>query len=107
VGVSDPLIQTSLLGEAIEHAPVVVLVADEQGDLVAVNQSACALLGYERGELLTLRVGHVARNAAPVPDGTGIKRTTLTRKDGTNVEFAYETRETTVAGMPVFVYVGR
>jgi PAS domain S-box-containing protein len=108
MGVSDPLIQTSLLGEAIEHAPVAVFVVDEQGEFVAVNQSACALLGYERGELLTLRVADVARDEQPSEDGVpGIRKTTLTRNDGGTLDFTYAAGETTVAGMSVFVYVGR
>src|SRR5256885_2793365 len=57
--VSEPLIQTSLLGEAIEHAPVAVFVADEDGQYVAVNQAACLLLGYDRSELLGMNVSDV------------------------------------------------
>ena len=52
MGVSEPLIQTSLLGEAIENGPVAVFVADEHGRYVAVNRAACQLLGYTREELL-------------------------------------------------------
>jgi PAS domain S-box-containing protein len=113
MGVSEPLIQTSLLGEAIEHAPVAVFVADEQGHYIAVNQAACALLGYERPELLGLQVTNVARyDDAPVEwsemrrEGARVGTSTLTRKDGSTVEFAYSAAATTVAGMPVFVSVG-
>jgi len=52
MGVSEPLIQASLLGEAIEHGPVAVFVADEHGNYVAVNQAACTMLGYTRIELV-------------------------------------------------------
>jgi PAS domain S-box-containing protein len=107
MGVSEPLIQTSLLGEAIEHAPVAVFVADEHGAFVAVNQSACTMLGYERGELLAMSVGEIS-HGEPAEDGDpGVKHATLTRSDGTTVAFSYSTGETTVAGMSVFVHVGR
>jgi len=107
MGVSEPLIQTSLLGEAIEHAPVAVFVADENGAFVAVNQWACTMLGYERSELLAMSVGEISPGEAIAVDKEGVKHVRLTRSDGTKVEFSYATGETTVAGMTVFVHVGR
>jgi PAS domain S-box-containing protein len=111
MGVSEPLIQTSLLGEAIEHAPVAVFVADEQGRFVAVNQAACVLLGYNRGELLQLSVTHIAPDDGAEEEQTserrmGVRSSTLTRKDGSTVQFTYATGATSVAGMPVSVCVG-
>ena len=113
MGVSEPLIQTSLLGEAIEHAPVAVFVTDELGNYVAVNQAACVLLGYERDELLKLRVIDVARYAAALGEwsemrttGTQVGTSSLTCNDGSVVDFTYAAGATTVAGMPVFVSVG-
>jgi PAS domain S-box-containing protein len=113
MGVSEPLIQTSLLGEAIEHGPTAVFVADEHGKYVAVNQAACSLLGYTREELLGLRVGDVARYTEADEEwaemqqaGTRIGTSRLTRKDGTTVDFSYIAGATIVAGMPVFVSVG-
>jgi PAS domain S-box-containing protein len=113
MGVSEPLIQTSLLGEAVEHGPVVVLVADEHGRYVAVNQAACQLLGYTRAELLTMRLTDVARyDEAPAEwaemelQGSHTGVSTVTRKDGSTVEFAYVAGATVVAGMPVFVSFG-
>jgi hypothetical protein len=38
--------------------------------------------------------------------GTRLGTSTLTRKDGTTVEFSYVAGATIVAGMPVFVSVG-
>jgi PAS domain S-box-containing protein len=112
-GVSEPLIQASLLGEAIENAPPAVFVADEHGKYVAVNQAACALLGYTREELLGLRVADVARDREAGDEwtelrqpGTRVGTSRLTRKDGTTVEFSYVAGETSVAGMPFFVSVG-
>jgi len=111
MGVSEPLIQTSLLGEAIEHAPVAVFVADEQGRFVAVNQAACVLLGYDRGELLQLSVADIAPDGSaedeqPSERRMGVRTSTLTRKDGSTVQFTYATGATSVAGMPVSVCVG-
>ena len=112
-GVSEPLIQASLLGEAIEHAPVAVFVADEDGRYVAVNQAACVLLGYSREELLALRVSEVARYEEAGEEWSEMLRTgartgtsQLTRKDGSLVEFSYAAGVTKVAGMPLFISVG-
>jgi PAS domain S-box-containing protein len=113
MGVSEPLIQASLLGEAIEHGPVAVFVADEHGKYVAVNQAACLMLGYTREELLELRVADVARYSEAGEEWTEMQKTgahagtsRLTCKDGTAVEFSYTAGATVVAGMPVFVSVG-
>jgi PAS domain S-box-containing protein len=113
MGVSEPLIQTSLLGEAIENGPAAVFVADEHGKYVAVNQAACAMLGYTRDELLGLRVADVAQYAEAGQEWSEMRRegtragtSRLTRKDGTIVEFNYSAGATIVAGMPVFVSVG-
>jgi PAS domain S-box-containing protein len=113
MGVSEPLIQTSLLGEAIENGPAAVFVADENGKYVAVNQAACSLLGYTREELLGLHVSDVARYTEASEEwsemrqaGTRLGTSTLTRKDRTTVEFSYVAGATIVAGMPVFISVG-
>jgi PAS domain S-box-containing protein len=113
MGVSEPLIQASLLGDAIENGPAAVFVADEHGQYVAVNLAACVLLGYAREELLGLRVADVAQYSEAGQEwsemrkmGTRVGRSRLTRKDGTTVEFDYVAGATTVAGMPVFVSVG-
>jgi PAS domain S-box-containing protein len=111
MGVSEPLIQASLLGEAVEHGPTAVFVADENGHYVAVNQAACALVGYTREELLSMRVTEIADDRAGKWDemletghASGIAR--LTHKDGSEVEFEYVAGSTVVAGMPVYVSVG-
>jgi PAS domain S-box-containing protein len=113
MGVSEPLIQASLLGEAVEHGPASVFVADEHGRYVAVNQAACKLVGYDREELLKLTVTDIvpAEEAAEpwaqmVALGTRRGTATLRRRDGSTVQFAYIAGATTVAGMPVYVSVG-
>jgi PAS domain S-box-containing protein len=113
MGVSEPLIQASLLGEAIENGPAVVLVADEHGRYVAVNRAACRLLGYSREELLTMRATDIARyDDAPAEwaemelNGTRSGIATVTCKDGSTFRFAYVAGATVVAGMPVFISLG-
>lgn len=110
---AEPLIQASLLGEAVDPGPVAIFVADEQMRYVAVNAYAAELLGYTRAELLELRVTDVARTPeAPAQfdemidarERSGI--TLLTRKDGSVFQLGYRARETTVAGMPLYVSVG-
>jgi len=113
MGVSEPLIQASLLGEAAEHAPFAVLVADEEGRYVAVNLAACLMLGYGRDELLGLTMADVARYDGAAEEfeelasaGTRLGVAELTCKDGSTVRFSYVAGATVVAGMSVFVAVG-
>ena len=113
VSASDPLIQASLLGEAIDAADVLVFVADETTRYMAVNRAACDELGYTREELLALHVTDIADypEAAGefdemVHDGSRRGTSVIRRKDGTTVEFRYRASTTTVAGMTVFVAVG-
>jgi len=54
---AEVLIQTALLGEAVEAGPALIFVADEQMRYIAVNQFACSALGYTREELLGLYIG--------------------------------------------------
>jgi PAS domain S-box-containing protein len=113
VNVSQPLVQASLVGEAIDHGPALVLVADEEMSYLAVNQYACDVLGYTREELLGLKVTDVA----PGPDtprafasfvgargAAGSIR--LRRKNGSELTFEYRAAQTTIAGMLLFVSVG-
>ena len=110
---AEPLIQASLLGEAVDPGPVAIFVADEQMRYVAVNAFAAQILGYTRAELLDMRVTDVVRTAEATEhfdevvahrhkDGIAL----LTRKDGTVFQLGYRARETTVAGMPLYVSVG-
>jgi PAS domain S-box-containing protein len=110
-GVAEPLIQASLLGEAIDHGPVAVFVADDELRYIAVNEFACSLLGYSREELLGLRLTDVARDgdaqdADFVAHGTRNGEWRLVAKDGTEITIAYRASETTVAGMRFYVAIG-
>jgi PAS domain S-box-containing protein len=110
---AEALIQTALLGEAIESGPALVFVADEEMRYIAVNQFACDSLGYSRDELLGMQVTDVAQGTgAPTEYDEmlvrGIRHGTalLTRKDGTTVELFYRASSTTVAGLAFFVSIG-
>jgi PAS domain S-box-containing protein len=107
------LVQSGLLGEAIEGAPVLVFVADENRRYVAVNDYACRLLGYTREELLELTVDQVARyGEAPgefsemVAQGVREGVSVLTSKDGMTFPFRYRASVVTVARMELYVSVG-
>jgi PAS domain S-box-containing protein len=101
----------TLLGEAVEHAPVGIFVFDDQGRYVAVNAYACEQLGYTRDELLDLRLGDLAvsrRDAlreyervvrGEVSEGA----TRARRKDGSVLELRFRARETTIAGMTFYI----
>jgi PAS domain S-box-containing protein len=113
VSVSQPYVQIGLLGEAVDGAPVAVMVADEHGDFVAVNRFACTMLGYTREELVALRVqditvepdvaAHYARFVSERFDsGTAVLR----RKDGSTFSYEYRAGETTIAGLAFYVSVG-
>lgn len=110
MNVADTLIQTALLGEAVDNGPAPIFVADETRRYVAVNRAACDLLGYTREELLALRVDDVAPNIPRWEEmrsnGSLAGTADLKRKDGTMVPFSYIAGETVVAGMPVYVSVG-
>ena len=107
------LVQSGLLGEAIDDAPVLVFVADENLRYVAVNRYACTLLGYTREELLALTVDQIARYGdAPgefsemVAQGVREGVAVLTRKDGMKFPFRYRASVVTVARMELYVSVG-
>jgi PAS domain S-box-containing protein len=114
LGRSEPLLQTSLLGEAIEHAPAAVFVFDDQGGYVAVNRYACDLLGYAREELLEMRLGDLAVapredalrryiEALASDDGDGVAR--VRRRDGEELELRFRARETTIGGMTFYIAI--
>jgi len=113
MNVAEPLVQIGLLGEAVDSAPVAVLVADETGRYVAVNRHACELFGYPRDEFLRLRVSDIVVDpdveahyqrfvAARFETGASEAR----RKDGTTFSFEYRAGETTIVGLTYYVSVG-
>ena len=110
--VAHDLVQKSLVGEALDTGPVAVFVADDDGKYLAVNSYACELLGYDREELLLLRVTDVAVNESAVADyremrraGTSSGTTTLRHKDGRDLPMNYRASATTVGGMELYIGV--
>jgi PAS domain S-box-containing protein len=108
---SEPLLQISLLGEAVEHAPVGVFVFDEQGKYVAVNSYGCKLLGYGRDELLEHRIGELAvapesairTYRAVLEGGSEEGLTRVVRRDGSEVSLRFRARETTIGGITFYI----
>lgn len=112
-GVAEQLIQTSLLGEAVDVGPALVFVADEAMRYIAVNRKACETLGYTRDELLQLTVPDVAREPEAstqydemLARGFRHGRAVLTRKDGSTVDLVYRASKTQVARLTLWVSVG-
>jgi PAS domain S-box-containing protein len=108
--VTHDLVQKSLVGEALEHGPVAVFVADDDGRYLAVNAYACELLGYTRAELLELRVRDVAVDPGAQANYSEMRRTgprtgqtRLRRKDGSEIEMHFRASQTTVGGMRVYI----
>jgi PAS domain S-box-containing protein len=112
-GVAEGLIQTALLGEAVDAGPALIFVADDEMKYLAVSRSACEALGYAREELLELRVTDVAREqTAPqeydelLARGSRDGMAILTRKDGSTFTLRYRATKTTVARLHLFVSIG-
>jgi len=114
VTVPEPdVVQETLLGEALEHAPVGALVLDETGRYLAANRMACRLTGYGREDLLECRVVDLAADPSEVParleemasgdlqHGTAHLR----RSDGTLAPVEFRVGETRSGGLPYFVLV--
>ncbi len=102
----DPLIQQTLLGEAVDEGPAGVFVMGEERKYAAVNETACALLGYDRGTLLALHPDEVS----PGPDAIrwdegAFGEAALRTKDGGTVRVSYRVAETTVARLRFWVAV--
>jgi PAS domain S-box-containing protein len=108
---SEPLLQITLLGEAVEHAPVGVFVFDDRGEYVAVNRFGCELLGYEREDVLGARVGQFAvdpaeaiRSYRTVAEGRAYEGITRVRRgDGTVGALRFRARETAIGGIKFYI----
>ena len=108
--VAHDLVQKSLVGEAIDMAPMAVFVADDDQRYLAVNEYACRLLGYTRSELLSLSVTDVAVNDGAQDDydemvqaGKKTGLTILRHKDGQEVTMHFRAGKTVVGGMSLWV----
>jgi PAS domain S-box-containing protein len=106
-------IQQLLLYDAVDAGPALVFVADDQMQFLAVNQTACELLGYTREEMLSQRVTDVVedidapeRYEAMRQTGQAYGEASLRSKDGRLISLTYRASEVQVAGLPYYVSVG-
>jgi PAS domain S-box-containing protein len=103
------LVQETLLGEALEHAPVGAIVLDEHGRYLAANRLACKLSGYSREEFLEDGADSLAfdtRSLAMMASGDlkgGIAE--MRRKDGSAIRCEYRVGATRSGGLPFHVVV--
>jgi PAS domain S-box-containing protein len=112
--IANPLVQASLLGEAFEAADLAVLVSDEEGCWIAVNEQACTLLGYTREQLLGLSVADLvpdtdARACFKQTYAAGGQRGVVqaVRSDGSCVPVRYSSTPTRVAQMQLVLSIVR
>ena len=110
---AQPQVQQFLMYEALDEGPSLIFVADEGMKYVAVNQTACRVLGYTREELLSLGVSHVAVAAdAPAIYEDMLKArshrgvTPIRTKDGRLLSLRYNAAEVRVSGLPYWVSIG-
>ncbi len=90
---SSALVQSTLLGELVEHADLGVLAADS-GRYIAANAYACELTGYDRTELIGRPVDELCRQRGGGEFALGCK-------DGRTVEVGYRIVNATLSGLPV------
>jgi len=110
---AQPQVQQFLMYEAVDEGPSLIFVADEKMKYVAVNQTACRILGYTREELLSLGVTDVAvaPEAPTVYDDMLRARghrgaTPIRTKDGRVLSLTYNAAEVRVSGLPYWVSIG-
>jgi PAS domain S-box-containing protein len=106
-------VQQFLLYDAIDNSPALVFVADDEMRYLAVNTTACAVLGYAREELLSMQVTDVVVSAeAPslyqqmMNDQSQEGDVDLLTKDGAQLPFIYEAAQVQIAGMQYWISIG-
>jgi two-component system, cell cycle sensor histidine kinase and response regulator CckA len=107
------VVQETLLGEALEYAPIGAIVLDENGRYLAANRMACRLTGYSREELLARGPADLATDPEVV--STRLEQmakgrleqgaTRMRREDGTLMAVEYRVGATRSGGLPYFVLV--
>ena len=110
----EDFVRSALIGEALDRAGYVVLVADETMQFLTASDGACELLGYTRDELSRMRVPQIVQEAeAPamyarmVEDREQYGQVTLVCKSGDRIPAAYKAAETKVGELTYFVSVLR
>ena len=90
---SNALVQSTLLGELLEHANVGVIAADS-GRYIAANNYACELIGYDRSELIGTPVAEFQCERGP--GGFAFRC-----KGGEEMEVAYRAVDASLAGIEI------
>ena len=110
----EDFVRSALIGEALERAGYVVLVADETMQFLTASDGACALLGYTRVELARMRVPQIVQEpeapemyARMVDEREQHGQVTLVTKNGDRIPAAYKAAETKVGELTYFVSVLR
>jgi PAS domain S-box-containing protein len=106
-GLSVSAVQQTLLGEAVDHAEIGVIVWNAERRYVSVNPKACDLIGTTREQLLSSQVGETNRSPeaqaaiddilAKVPARGSMS---VTRPDGNVADLEWVVFPTTLAGLP-------
>ena len=106
----DRVVHGTLFGEALVHARVAALLADERGQYVAANDRACELTGYDRGTLTGFRAGQLAADEpsreiyAQITTGKKMRGIKVVRcRDGSDVRCRYWAIPTLVARLPYVI----
>ena len=104
------VIQGTLLGDGLLSATVAVLLADDTGHYVAVNDAACRLTGFGRLDLTSSRMGTLgadersARIYASISRGLKLQgRKRVRCKDGEVTDCRYWAIRCTVASVPYYL----
>jgi PAS domain-containing protein len=104
---TNRILDHTLLGEAMLTGGVAVLVTDEDGNYVAVNDAAEKLTGYTREEFRKLHASEVSLDAAEGRTGWLDGAARLRRKDGVVGEIGYVAFHADVGTMRVRVSITR
>ncbi|NUR75491.1 MAG: PAS domain S-box protein [Thermoleophilia bacterium] len=99
---ASALVQSTLLGELLEHAQIGAL-AVESGRYVAANEYACELTGYDRSELIGRGIGELHPLSAELLNRRHDGVVKMRRKDGSEIEVGFRVVDTTLSGLPLFL----
>jgi PAS domain S-box-containing protein len=105
----DSLVHDTLLAEATSNSGHALLLAEEAGRIVAVNDAACRLLGFTRHELVGVELVTLAPTLSDLQMLT--RRRTVRRvvpwvlSDGTLVEAQTWLSDTKVGSLPFLLIV--
>jgi PAS domain S-box-containing protein len=110
----EDFVRSALIGEALERAGYIVLVADDTMQFLTASDGACEVLGYTRDELVRMRVPQIVQEPdAPerftqmIEEHDQVGQVTLVRKDGERIPAAYNAAETKVGELTYYVSVLR